>query len=350
MRSVLASKLTVLAIAGILLTGGMALMILSGEETPNSGIERGEKIRTEAGRVGLKFKPNLAPNRLAVLPASYAPLDPTDPSEPDRSVQPPPDSPPVMNLRKEVTRTIPLDQLPVSPEFLRRLENESADSSPSEPVHAAGRAAMENVAKGDPVVELPPGSFRIVAFTPGLTGTGKPIRNSVELAELQPVVGFPPDYSLDTATPQKSRLLSLGNGGILTLEVVGGYLADGEGADLVVFENPFIVKGTNGREVYAETAVVSVSPDNSPDSYREFPCHEEQSPYRGCAGVVPVRYAAGLPLDSVGGDLFDLGVLGVSAIRYIRIRDTGDNRSYLEGTEGFDLDGVALLHTVKEKP
>jgi len=125
-------------------------------------------------------------------------------------------------------------------------------------------------------------------------------------------------------------------------------IVDGNGADFVVFENPFVIKGTDGKAVYAETAVVSVAEVDRPDAYQQFLCDSTNPPYVGCAGVVPVRYAGNRPLSQSGGDQFDLAVLGLSRIKYIRIEDTGDNQSFLTGTEGFDLDAIGLIHTAIE--
>lgn len=275
--------------------------------------------------------------------------------------------------RQEVSRVVPLSQLPVSNEFLERLKNEPSPSqrtSPSlsttssgsdlseetssnsdePPRSTVGGGALRPSSKPTKEGHLPGGSYRLISFSPGKTGSGKPIQVSVDLEALQFITAFPPDYSLETSTALQNRLLSLGHGGSLILEVVDGYVVDEPGPDFVIFENPFIVEGTDGLEVYAETAIVSVAEENRPDSFHHFHCAKDQSPYKGCAGVVPVRYAPGRVLHTVGGDLFDLGEIGVSRVKYIRITDTGDNRSsFLEGTEGFDLDGIGLIHTEREK-
>jgi hypothetical protein len=175
---------------------------------------------------------------------------------------------------------------------------------------------------------------------------GKPIWPSpVDLSALVPVVTGPPDYSLETSAAAKGRLLSLGNGGVIVLEVIGGYVVDGDGPDLVIFENPFVYNGPNGTQVYVETARVSVAEFDDPSMYRSFPCDPSKPPYSGCAGVGPVRYAPQIPLTEDGGDLFDLATIGLQRIRYIRIEDTGDNPSFSLGTEGFDLDAIGLIHT-----
>lgn len=260
-------------------------------------------------------------------------------------------SPPILPRieRKVVTRSIPLADLPVSPKFLKQLEEEGGIAPTVKKVEASRSMAGGSTSEGQNNSGLSPGSYQAISFAPGLTDSGKPIRTVIDLIQINQAVTFPPDYSLDTPVGAKDRLVSLGNGGIITLEVVGGYLTDGPGPDLVVFENPFIINGTNGKEVYAETGVVSVAEINDDAAYTEFPCHKDEKPYRGCAGVVPVRYVPGIPLDEVGGDLFDLSEIGVSRAKYIRIRDTGDNGpAFVEGTEGFDLDAIGLIHTIKD--
>jgi hypothetical protein len=190
-----------------------------------------------------------------------------------------------------------------------------------------------------------PYSYRVWSFQPGTTKSGALIREVPNmLANLHSRIVGPPDYSLDSKTPNYDNLLSLGNNGAITFEV-DGYLIDGPGPDFSVFENPFVVHGTNGTQVYAETAIVSVAIVDEPSQYRVFSCQHTVAPYTGCAGVIPVRYVSGMPLDSIGGDQFDLSTVGLARARYIRIQDTGDNESFLEGTEGLDLDGLALLHT-----
>ena len=239
--------------------------------------------------------------------------------------------------RKEVFRTVPLKNLPVSPEFLKRLEREEFGGGGSS---RSGREEKPDAREH----QLDPFSYIVRSFVPGRTKSGKSIRSIWDITDLNSRVVGPPDYSLDTKLPAPDRLLSLGNGGEIFLEVVGGDLVDGPGPDFVVFENPFIINGSHGKEVYAETAIVSVAAVDSPEDYRDFACAKDEPPYRGCAGVTPVRYASEIPLVSVGGDLFDLASVGLPRARYIRIQDTGDNESFLEGTEGFDLDAIGLIH------
>lgn len=190
-----------------------------------------------------------------------------------------------------------------------------------------------------------PFSYRVRAFYPGTGAYGQPIAASgvVTDALLSKVVG-PPDYSGWSQEDQSDRVLSLGANGILILEVEGGFITDGEGPDFAIFENPFVVAGT-GSQVFAETARVSVAEEDREDAYRTLPCDSANAPFTGCAGVKPVVYHPDLPLDQVGGDLFDLKAVNLPRAKFIRIQDTGDQASLFPGKEGFDLDAIALLRT-----
>jgi len=192
---------------------------------------------------------------------------------------------------------------------------------------------------------LNPFAYRVYRFLPGLTGRGEPIQQvPSDLLTLHPMVVGPPDYSLETSAPDLSKLLPIGHNGAICFEVIDGYIVDQSGADFAIFENPFVFHGPDGSEVYAETAVVSVAEIDDPAEYRLFPCDSTNPPYTGCAGVIPVRYSSNVPLDQVGGDLYDLSDVGLPRAKYVCIEDTGDNVSFAEGTEGFDLDSMAIIH------
>ena len=94
---------------------------------------------------------------------------------------------------------------------------------------------------------------------------------------------------------------------------------DGDGVDLIVYENVFW-GGGNPEAVWVEIAEVAVSSDL--EQWHTFDCDlsQEQS-WPGCAGwnpilsydpceVVPVN------IESTGGDGFDFAELGVDHIRY----------------------------------
>ena len=139
-------------------------------------------------------------------------------------------------------------------------------------------------------------------------------------------------------------VLSLGRGGTITLGFGGNVIVDGPGVDFLVFENPFLY-GKNGEEHLSELGEVAVSSDG--ETWVTFPCAAESIPPVGCAGYAPVFANGDLGISSVdptvsGGDPFDLSMLDIKEVRFVRIRD-------LQGagaapTAGFDLDGVAIVN------
>lgn len=132
-------------------------------------------------------------------------------------------------------------------------------------------------------------------------------------------------------------VLSLGVGGILVAQFRDGDLVDGDGVDLLVFENPFAG--------WAEPAVIGVSDDGV--TWTEWPCAAEDADggYPGCAGVALV-YASSTngvdatDPDAAGGDHFDLADIGVSRARFVRVRDAGLGDA-AGVASGFDLDAMA---------
>lgn len=139
---------------------------------------------------------------------------------------------------------------------------------------------------------------------------------------------------------------SLGDGGSLVLEFENNVIVDGEGVDLLVFENAFVPSGASPESVFAELGEVSVSQDG--ETWFTFPCSATSYPYGECAGWHPVF--ANVDTNSIdatdasvaGGDGFDLGELGLGWARYVRIAD----RPELAGGSGtFDLDAVAIVHS-----
>ena len=144
-------------------------------------------------------------------------------------------------------------------------------------------------------------------------------------------------------------VLSLGNGGSITLAFGGQTIVDGPGADFIVFENPFFAGG-DPSAVFAELATVSVSEDGI--TWKTFPCDAVSPPYGSCAGWHPVYANPGTNIDATdanvaGGDAFDLADLGLSAARFVRITDRVDQVG-LAGA--FDLDAVALVHATCSRP
>ena len=135
-------------------------------------------------------------------------------------------------------------------------------------------------------------------------------------------------------------VLSLGEQGIIVLEFTDIGLVDGDGPDLLVFENPF--------PGFSETGVVAVSEDG--ETWHEWPCdaEDESGAYPGCAGVNPVFANPEDDFDmtdpaEAGGDAFDLADLGVERARFVRIRDSGAN-TYGGTSGGFDLDAIGVVN------
>ncbi|MFO0756599.1 MAG: hypothetical protein U0359_08920 [Byssovorax sp.] len=135
-------------------------------------------------------------------------------------------------------------------------------------------------------------------------------------------------------------VVSLGDGGTVTLTFDGNAIVDGPGPDFLVFENAFDI-GNDPMHPFAELGTVEVSDDGV--SFVAFPCTAKAYPYGSCAGwhAVYGNLDDGVdPLDPAvaGGDPFDLADLGVHEARFVRITDRAD----MPGS--FDLDAIAILH------
>jgi hypothetical protein len=136
-------------------------------------------------------------------------------------------------------------------------------------------------------------------------------------------------------------VVSLGNGGSITVAFEGNAIVDGPGPDFIVFENAFN-PGSDPEKPFAELAIVEVSEDGV--RWSAFPCTATAYPYGSCAGWRPVFANAGEntidPLDPAvaGGDPFDLADLGLAMARFVRIADRPDT------PEVFDLDAVGIVH------
>lgn len=191
----------------------------------------------------------------------------------------------------------------------------------------------------------------------------------------------PPNGNTDTSQPQESEseLLSLGNGGWITLEYTNTKIVDGPGPDFIVFENVFVpLSSPDIWFIEAATVAVSQDGDNFTTFTFNFIPYSDKSvghpdQYIGFAGVHPTlsNPTNGIsPTDPTvaGGDAFDLADVGLSWVRFIRIRDTGlpgtatqtvdsdgdvvddpgNGQSRIvpgTGKSGFDLDAVAAVHT-----
>lgn len=158
--------------------------------------------------------------------------------------------------------------------------------------------------------------------------------------------------------PQISLLhvVSLGSGGVVTVELGEFQIVDGLGPDFTVFENPIV---DDAYGFFNERAQVEVSADGR--TYHAFPCDafDSEQIYDGCAGVGVVHPTADLlDPEASGGDVFDLGDVGLEAARFVRISDlntciagdptyetaSGETLCAETGKQGFDLDAMVILN------
>jgi hypothetical protein len=185
---------------------------------------------------------------------------------------------------------------------------------------------------GDPWLE------RVRAFEPGTqAGFGA--------GELPRIVrGAPEGLGLAAGS---THVVSLGGGGQIVVSFDDNAVVDGEGDDLVIYENAFL----SGTLVFAELAFVEVSADGK--AWVAFP-YDAQT-WEGLAGREPVLANSinGLdPLDPAsGGDRYDLADVGLEFVRFVRITDAGEtiddpgNHSFAGTKGGFDLDAAAAIHS-----
>jgi hypothetical protein len=187
--------------------------------------------------------------------------------------------------------------------------------------------------------------------SPADAGASCPSRFATSVVSFEPGPAAKGDTSLALGPPKGAGdtqgsldVVTLGNGGSITLAFDPSYIVDASGPDFIVFENPFYVNG-DPTMVFAELATVSVSDDGQ--SFTDFPCTATAPPYGSCAGWHPVYANADSnqidPTDPnvAGGDAFDLADLGLASAHFVRITDRVD----LTGTAGlFDLDAVSIIH------
>jgi hypothetical protein len=173
----------------------------------------------------------------------------------------------------------------------------------------------------------------VISFNPGPTaGFGQ---------SAMPCVVLGPPQGLGAAEGSVD-VASLGDMGSIVLRFDDVELVDQPGPDLIVFENA--IAG------FAEPGFVAVSADGS--EWYEWPCEPQNADagYPYCAGIHPVysnpdNGISPTDVDAAGGDDFDLADLGVTRVRYVRIRDSGFSH-YGGTTGGFDLDAIAAVHSI----
>jgi len=203
-------------------------------------------------------------------------------------------------------------------------------------VVAAGVALLVTRASADPCAD------GVAAYVPGTNGGFQ--------ADLLPEIVTGPPYGGGMYSGS-TDVVSLGDGGSITLSFEDNMIIDGPGVDFTVFENPFVIQGTG--QTFAEVGIVSASEDGV--NFIPFPYNA--TTFAGLAGVHPVfsNPSNGIsPCDpSVsGGDSFDLATIGLNFARYVRIDDAGaaipdpGNRfPQGVGKSGFDLDAIVAVHS-----
>ncbi len=139
-------------------------------------------------------------------------------------------------------------------------------------------------------------------------------------------------------------VLSLGKGGTIVLGFGGTDIADGPGADFIVFENTFYI-GDDATKPFKELGEISVSADG--ETWTTFPCTQAAYPFTGCAGWHATFAGAGLDISAydpaaAGGDAFDLADVGVESARFVKIHDVSNFGA--GGNAGFDLDAVTIVN------
>jgi hypothetical protein len=149
-----------------------------------------------------------------------------------------------------------------------------------------------------------------------------------------------------TATPtapcaDPCQVVSLGKGGYIEL-AFDPPIADGPGADFIVFENAF--RYGNGQ-VFDEWMIVSVSQDGQ--TWLTFPYDSVTG--EGLAGRTPTGCSGCSGEDinwqdpvRAGGDAFDLSEVGLAWARYVRVEDA--TRFQPPDRLSADLDGVVAIH------
>ncbi|MBT3235589.1 MAG: hypothetical protein HN353_06540 [Bdellovibrionales bacterium] len=186
-------------------------------------------------------------------------------------------------------------------------------------------------------------SYQVISFIPGKTDDKDTL---IERPQNIHYSADGPDHdfrdidpaNLEAIKELRERTISLGHGGEIVLAVKkGGRIFDNEGADFVIYENPMRIPGVG---IYQEFAHVGVASADAPQKFYWFHCNPKEGQIFGCAGVVPT---------DEGGDAFDLAILGLKDISYIKIKDTNLNfNNSGKNTEGFDLDAIKLINAYIE--
>jgi hypothetical protein len=149
-----------------------------------------------------------------------------------------------------------------------------------------------------------------------------------------------------------TNVVSLGEGGSITVAFRDNVVVDGPGDDLVVFENAFHSGSAEGP-LFEELGIVSVSADGK--EWVTFPYDALTG--EGLSGRAPVLSHPVNGIDPLsaeaGGDRFDIGALGLGFVRFVRITDGGDALpdagDFVPPADkgGFDLDAMGALNSAE---
>lgn len=176
-----------------------------------------------------------------------------------------------------------------------------------------------------------------------------------------------PEKALGKAVGDSYDIVSLGNGGSITL-TFDGYIYDGEGADFAVFENSF-------SATFLELAFVEVS-SNGSDFFRFPTISFTPSAVNAFGAVDPTNIDGFAGKYQQGwGTPFDLSLLAGTAgldiqrVTHVRLVDVvgngseydsfpaaygGPNKIYdpynTTGSQGFDLDAIGVIHLAAAVP
>ncbi|MFQ5876281.1 MAG: hypothetical protein ACE5JH_01115 [Acidobacteriota bacterium] len=210
---------------------------------------------------------------------------------------------------------------------------------------------------------------RVASFRPG-TVSAPPGFNTWQPGIL---LGPPGDGTLFSGS---LTVMSLGRGGEVVLEFTDNEVVDGPGPDLILFENPFFCTApprdaSDPFSVNAEPGIVAVSPDGI--EFRTFPfdaaaldrvaslCTDDVLLGRlvGLMGLTPnIAGNYTIPDDPLvfdpdapagisghGGDAFDLALVGLSSVRFVRITDPDLPIGIPGSADGIDPDAVVAIHS-----
>jgi len=196
------------------------------------------------------------------------------------------------------------------------------------------------------------------------------VRGPMDVA--QPGLGLAsfgiPENALGSATGSSFDVVSLGDGGLVTLFVESG-IGDGPGDDLAVWENGFFAPGG----LFAELAFVEVSSNGvdfvrfDAESLRTAPVAGgdviDPSDDRNLAGDQPIELGTGFDLSELQQTpLVQAALLDLDDVHYVRVVDVIGNGSAFDSegwpiydpyptafaSGGFDLEAIGVIHPAPE--